>query len=328
MKIYIRSQIVVFFALLFAASAFAQQISFSDYQSGAQVVSVPPGNRFANSPPIPTTTWQRFSRTLSTPEHSFQTTLNIFARNRFGQELKRVAPLYGVDPLLVLGAIIGEHTFNTGVADWAQGVYMGMVSGWVSAFQSNNVNLARLIEQPHFARCQGLGSEYRRWECIQEVWNAHYRGRNGFPQQTMRMAFFNPVRAGHTFGVGQLDPLRALMVADLVSQNGLPRISVDNPTGLYTALLDERQGIHYICANVAMIVLAYREIAKMDISGNVGVVATLYNLGNERLRAGELFRENSRRLGSGLPIKFPEENYYGWFVNTKERELRNWLERN
>lgn len=56
---------------------------------------------------------------------------------------------------------------------------------------------------------------------------------------------------------------------------------------------------------------AYAEIAGYDISANPGITATLYNLGDVRMRAAE-----AKSRGT-----MPQENYYGWLVNDKLAEL-------
>ncbi|MEK1928066.1 MAG: DUF1402 family protein, partial [Rhizobium giardinii] len=62
---------------------------------------------------------------------------------------------------------------------------------------------------------------------------------------------------------------------------------------------------------------AYKSIAGMDISGNPGITATLYNVGNPDQRAAALAARNQ-----GGEVQWPEENYYGWLVNDKLAELK------
>jgi hypothetical protein len=69
-------------------------------------------------------------------------------------------------------------------------------------------------------------------------------------------------------------------------------------------------------------IAAYREIADVDISGNPGITATLYNVGNPRARAAALAAANKARTAAGEAPALPEENYYGWLVNDKLPELR------
>ncbi|MEN0106164.1 MAG: DUF1402 family protein, partial [Pseudomonas sp.] len=59
----------------------------------------------------------------------------------------------------------------------------------------------------------------------------------------------------------------------------------------------------------------YRTIAKVDISKNPGITTTLYNVGGSQQRARAL----AARGG------WPEENYFGWFVNSKLDDLKKLL---
>lgn len=321
----LRRILPLFLILAFSQSLWA--ITLEEYESLEVISRIPPGNRNASLPPLPRTVAERNNGSLAFVSQKFQNALVALKSDRVDVLINQIAPLYGVDPLLVLGAIIGEHSFNTQIVMNGQNAYMSMVAGWVSAFSSNSVNLAELVRRMEFSRCQNARTDYERWICNSEVWNQTFRGRRNFPDKSLRIAFFNPVRAGHTFGIGQLDPLRALMVADRVAAVTRSQpINIENPASVYRAILDPRQGMHYISANVALIVEAYRQRAHIDISSNVGIVATLYNLGGEHARALELRNRNIQRLRSGETTLFPPvENYYGWFVNSKEAELRRWL---
>lgn len=66
---------------------------------------------------------------------------------------------------------------------------------------------------------------------------------------------------------------------------------------------------------------AYRDQG-FDISGNPGLTATLYNVGQPRRRARAL-RESADKPGGR---KLPEENYYGWLINDRLPELRGLLD--
>ena len=66
-----------------------------------------------------------------------------------------------------------------------------------------------------------------------------------------------------------------------------------------------------------------RQIADFDISKNPGLTATLYNTGGAEARARALASENARRKADGQEPVLPQENYYGWLVNSKLDELRS-----
>jgi len=323
---FIKTALVIGAILLFATSVQAQQVP-TDAYSARQIIQVPPGNRFVTSPAYSRSVMKTISERMISPEDRFNGTLAILRSNNFANVLERIAPQYGVTPIVVLAAIVGEHTFNTGIADFGQGIYMNMIKGWVS-FSSNKKSLATLVREPAFQQCHSLPSSYDIWNCFMSVWDAQYRGRGGNSAYGMEMAFFDPYFAGHTFGIGQLNPMRALMTADVVAQvRGRAPISIDNPEAVYTAILDTESNVHHMSASLAAIIRTYRKITGFDISTNIGVVATLHNLGGEVRRAQELKKRNDAHLAKGQPLEWPVENFYGWKMNEKEDVLRQWLQK-
>lgn len=321
---FIQTMGLALFLLVLPAQA--QTPDAAEYLSGAVIV-MPPGNRFATTPPYSNTVQKKIERTGVTPEQKFANAIRILKKNKIVSYLDRIAPLYGVTPLQVLASITGEHTFNTDLADDIQAGYMSMIKGWIGNFNSGSIKLDVLLREPPFQVCdQQYRTSYGRWNCYVVVWDKSYRGRNGYSSSNLNNTFFNPYFAGHTFGIGQLDPMRALMVADMVARvRGRPPITVDNPESVYTAILDTESNIHYGSANVAAIIDTYKRVAHFDISKNIGVIATLYNLGAEGRRAHELYTKNMQRANAGQKLEWPVENFYGWKMNEKEQVLRQML---
>ena len=75
---------------------------------------------------------------------------------------------------------------------------------------------------------------YSLWTCRERVWNRDFRGKTvdgtAFPDNRFSAVFFQPYYAGQTFGLGQLNPLTALQMSDLVHQvSGLPRLDASEP---------------------------------------------------------------------------------------------------
>ena len=137
--------------------------------------------------------------------------------------------------------------------------------------------------------------------------------------------FFQPLYAGQTFGLGQLNPLTALKVNDIVRQHvsGEPRLSVKKAPEIYNTIMEPDSTLSYMAAVLRKSIDAYRDIAGFDISQNPGVTATLYNLGNVTLRARSLAEKNRKRKASGKKPVLPRENYYGWLINDKLSDLRS-----
>ncbi len=75
--------------------------------------------------------------------------------------------------------------------------------------------------------------------------------------------------------------------------------------------MDPDLSLAFVAASIRKSIDDYRSIAGMDISGNPGITATLYNVGNSRQRAAALAAKNR---GAAQPV-WPEENYYGWLIN-------------
>ena len=81
----------------------------------------------------------------------------------------------------------------------------------------------------------GTSGSYALWTCRESVWNRSFRGKTvdgtAFPNDRFSATFFQPFYAGQTFGLGQLNPLTALQMSDLVHQvSGLPKLDAGRRT--------------------------------------------------------------------------------------------------
>ncbi len=180
--------------------------------------------------------------------------------------------------------------------------------------------------RPQFQQCGDLSDSYRLWACRETVWDEDFRGKvvdgEAFANERFGAAFFQPLYSGQTFGIGQLNPLTALQMSDLVHQvSGLPRLDYHDPQAVYHAIMDPDLSLPYVAATLRKSIDAYRDIAGFDISGNPGITATLYNVGQPEARAAALRDENRKQQAQGLKPRLPQENYYGWLVNEKLAEL-------
>lgn len=327
-------------------------IELANYRDRKISIVVPPGNLNAtinwntlyfNMPP---TTQKEFAEFANDPvglkaaiDKKYQKALVKIARTPgVLAEMQKAGRLYGIDPVLIFGTIIGEHSYNVGAADMGQDLIASWTSGWTKRFLMNYDDLQTLLRSPQVMKncdrhLSQSHAEY--WDCVAGVWNTNFRNN---PNDTVaednkgfRAKFFNPIGVGMTYGLGQLDPIRALMVADLVKKtSGFKMISVSDPDSLYSAILDPISGVHYVAANITLYLQAYLQIANFDIRQNVGVVASLYNLGREKSYARARYKINIRRLSARppQPVEPPMESYYGFFVNEKAGELRRVLQMN
>jgi hypothetical protein len=179
------------------------------------------------------------------------------------------------------------------------------------------------FKRPEFTACEKIAANYDKWDCRETTWNRQFFGKGGWPIDRLNRVFFAPAHTGQTFGVGQIGPVAALMVTDLVhKKSGFPLLSIDNAPQVFSQIMSPDASMHYIAASVRVFIDSYKRIAGFDISQNAGLVATLYNLGDAVTRATDLKTLNDQRAAQGLPPQYPQENFYGWFINEKVADLR------
>lgn len=223
----------------------------------------------------------------------------------------------------MIGAIVGEHTYNYDTLDSAQSYYIKALAyaGIDISFEYNDENVEDFVQRPQFDRCRkGKTAEDsdRLWSCYERVWNTQFRDRRvdgaRYPRKNFNETFFQPLFAGQSFGLGQLSPLTVLKMTDRVARQSRYRaLSASDAKQIYRATMDPDISLHYMAAVIQDSIEAYKAVGKVDISNNPGLTATLYNLGDPWSRAAAF-----RRSGGA----WPRENYYGWLVNDRIDDLR------
>ncbi|MCI5077534.1 DUF1402 family protein [Oricola sp.] len=291
---------------------------------------VEPGNRSAEQPAIPGASKNRTQALKTTFDKKYQKVLGLLKRDRrLISRIKSTSEDYGIDPIHMIGAIVGEHTYNVDAYDRAQTYFIKAVSYLKDRidFEYDGEDVEDFIARPQFSRCEGITGSRELWTCREAVWEKTFRGKKvdgkSFPNNRLSAVFFQPFYAGQTFGLGQLNPLTALMMSDRVhTVSGLPELTHTEGKKVYAAIMDPNKTLPYIAATLATAIDDYREIAGFDISRNPGLTATLYNTGDSLGRAKELASRN-RKTSRTI---YPEENYYGWMINDREDELRALLD--
>ncbi len=283
--------------------------------------AVPPGNRAATQPAVPAGSVIRTEGTSF--ESKYAKIRNLLATDRkLIGKIKSAAKTFGIDPIHIVGALVGEHTYNVDAMDRLQTYYVKALSyvGQGLDFQYDGVKIADFVQQQPFSRCAAGLSSYDLWSCREAVWDITYRGKSvggrSWPDDRFGRVFFQPLYAGQTFGLGQLNPLTALKVNDIVRAKlrREPKLDVGDAPKIYSTIMDPDSTLIYMAAVLRHAIDAYAR-AGFDISNNPGITATLYNLGNVTARA-----DAARRNGG-----MPKENYYGWLVNDREADLRSLL---
>lgn len=255
----------------------------------------------------------------------FKKVVETLKKEHVFERIAKIAPKYGVLPEAVAACIIGEHVFNVSVIDKFQNYYLNIYSRWVDKHNRIRSVYLKFLREKEIAKIletDGL-SDYEKFDTILSLYNKKYRGRKGYPNHNFTFSFFNPYGAGLTYGLGQLSPVRVLLTNDIaVKKGGLKKISPGDTESLYYSVLDVDTNINYVAASVYVSVENYKLYSNFDISNNIGVIATLYNLGDEKRRAQELSRINEIRQKENKEIILPSENFYGWYINRKEADIK------
>lgn len=293
-------------------------------------IKVPAGNRNAEQPAVPGASVRRTKAGKSSFDLKYEKVRDLLASDsRLMGSIKRIAAVYDIDPIHMVGAIVGEHTYNVDAYDTLQTYYVKAASyaGSSFSFSYGGESITDFLARPEFSKCTDKTDSYFLWSCREDVWEDEFRGQRvggrSFPDNRFSATFFQPFYAGQTFGLGQINPLTALKLTDLVHErSGYARLDEKDAGGVYRAIMEPDISLAYMAADLRKAIDDYRTIAGMDISGNPGLTATLFNVGNSLQRAGVLARKNR---GRGTPA-WPEENYYGWLINDKIDELRALLQ--
>ena len=308
----------------------ALTMSLTSAPQGFAAETVPPGNRSAKQPTIPGASTRRTQATKSTFDVKYERIRDLIAGDaRLRGKIVKISKQYEIDPIHIVGALVGEHTYNVDAYDRLQTYYVKAISyaGERFRFEHDGESVGDFVERPEFEACKEFSGSAKLWGCREEVWEEKFRGKKvsgkSFPDDRFGAVFFQPFYAGQTFGLGQLNPLTALTHTDRVNKvSGLRKLDAGNASEVYKAIMDPDSTLAYMAATIVDSIENYREIAGFDISENPGLTATLYNIGNPGRRAEALAAENKNRKNRGLKPKLPSENYYGWLVNTHEDELR------
>ena len=304
--------------LLVAVAAFTSAPAYA-------MQTVPPGNRNVEQPPVPGASVRRTKGTKTTFDRKYDKVYELLSTDHeLMGKIRKTAAAYGIDPIHIIGALVGEHTYNVDAYDRLQSYYVKAASyaGESFRFAYDGEDIDTFIDRPEFAACNGKSDSYQLWSCREDVWETDFRGKTvggkKFPNNRFSAVFFQPFYAGQTFGLGQINPLTALMLSDLVSRvSGYPKLSEKDAGGVYKAIMQPDISLAFVAASVRTSIDDYKRIAGMDISDNPGLTATLYNVGNSRQRAAALAAKNR-----GGATVWPEENYYGWLINDKLDELK------
>lgn len=231
------------------------------------------------------------------------------------QEAVRVAKRFGIDPIHILGPIIGENTFNGFIDQTIQNHYHQMFAQ--SDIETMSHNMSRLTKAADGHGCfEAAISNYWKWRCI--LFYSTFDNSNG----GMMSGGFYSMKGGGTFGIAQMQPFLLWSLNDIVSQKmGYRKFDITDLESPMRIIFDNRQMLAYLAANAVVAIEVYKMVAGVDISQNPGLTTTLYNVGDEYRRAYDFNQLRARSSG----IVLPKVNYLGWYVNSFETEIRTYI---
>ncbi|RYI03302.1 MAG: DUF1402 family protein, partial [Acetobacteraceae bacterium] len=88
----------------------------------AQAVTlVPEGNRNAEQPPVPGASKRRTKAGKTTFDRKYEKVVKLLSRDKqLMSKIKAVAAKYDIAPIHMVGALVGEHTYNVDAYDRLQ----------------------------------------------------------------------------------------------------------------------------------------------------------------------------------------------------------------
>ena len=225
---------------------------------------------------------------------------------RIKNDIKNAGRVFGVNPEIVAGAILSEHALNVDWQDrWQDRAIRNSWSRTLLTLPSN-YKLAQLLQSDSVVNnCSNMSRAFNYWYCvIRTRYALSFLLPTNQNYKNFTNEYFNPNGIGTTFGLGQLSPLRALMVTDIVAdRTNIPEIDfLDGPsrTQLYNDLMNPSKVVYYTAATLAQAAAIYRNHG-FEVVDDLGVMVTLYNIGNERFHADKRRREGGN----------PRPNYMG-----------------
>ena len=93
--------------------------------------------------------------------------------SKLRSKIKEAAAEYGIDPMHVVGAIVGEHTYNVDAYDRLQTYYVKAIAYLDQAisFSYGGESVDDFVQRPEFAACNGAKGSYELWTCREMVWD-------------------------------------------------------------------------------------------------------------------------------------------------------------
>ncbi len=315
-----------------------------------KMLVAPKGNRSAFMPEFPTYTKMRLalfngnlnffseqSRTeisVELAQKRIPEIMNRLKKEHLIEEAVRIAKKFNIDPLLVIGPVVGEFVFNGFLDQALQNIKAR--NDYVKSQKNQKTHpdillmsqrMSEITNHPSTQECLNSQiSNYWKWRCVL-FYSSQTTGNNSNSDLLQGFYKFNKDKNGNTasfgtFGIGQMQPFLMWSVNDIVaSKMNTRKFEITDLDVPFEIIFDNKQMLSYIAAISLNSIQVYKLIAGVDISQNPGLVITLYNLGDEYIRAYNLAQQRNHNSTN----IYPQENYMGWFINTYESQIRSYL---
>lgn len=232
-------------------------------------------------------------------------------------EAVRLARVYNLDVLHILGPIIGENTFNGMIDRTLMDSYAKMFQK--SDFETMSGRMRALTASTEIQDClRAPISNYWKWRCV-----LYYSPTRNSSNGDLIRGFYSITTSG-SFGIGQIQPYLVWSLNDVVAQLNQQylRFEIYDMEKAFKIIFNNKEMLAYIAANAVTAIEVYKLVSGVDISENPGLTTTLYNVGDEYQRAYSL---KQRRMRD--PSAMPENNYLGWYLNRNEKLIRSFLKK-
>ena len=129
---------------------------------------VPEGTHFPEQPDVPFASTKRTAATKSSFEAKYQKVLDLLKNDPdLREKIKKIAAQYGISPIHMVGAIVGEHTYNVNAYDRLQTYYVKALAYVASdiTFENNGESVTDFVARPEFEKCNSLSGSEDLWIC-------------------------------------------------------------------------------------------------------------------------------------------------------------------
>src|SRR5579872_4660581 len=111
------------------AAVFCGGALLGEAAHASSLIVVPPGNRSETQPTIPDASATRTRAFKTTYAEKYEKIVALLKREKkLVTHIKQVAAAYDIDPIHIVGALVGEHTYNVTAVGSVQTYYVKALS--------------------------------------------------------------------------------------------------------------------------------------------------------------------------------------------------------